>query len=472
MRKTKIVCTIGPASESREMIESLIAAGMNVARLNFSHGDYEEHLKRIKLIREVAAMKRKYVGIMLDTKGPEIRVGTFKDGSAYFTKGSTVKIVKDDVLGDQEKFTITCPPLFTDAKIGDYLLIDDGKMRLTIIERQGTDLICRVENNGIIRSRKGVNVPSINLSIPFLSKKDIEDLEFGAKNGVDIIAASFVRKAEDILELREVLARYGEYDAEIVAKIENQESFENIDSILEVTDGIMVARGDLGVDISLQLVPIYQKKLIARANEAGRPVITATHMLESMMFNPRPTRAEASDVANAILDGSDAIMLSGETAAGEYPIEAVTTMATIAEATEQIISHRDLLNKAISSSMGTKNDAIGIAVSESTLTLKNVSAVFAFTETGGTAKRICKFRPAAPIVAITNSVKTASKLSYYWGVTPVFAKGVDDVTKYDEIANYAAKQLGIKSGSTVIITSGWKMQHGLTNTMRIVEVDY
>jgi pyruvate kinase len=472
MRKTKIVCTIGPASESREMIASLIDAGMNVARLNFSHGDYEEHAKRIKLIREVSARKRKYVGIMLDTKGPEIRLGNFKDGSAYFAKGSTVKITKEEVLGDQEKFHIVSPSLFVDAKVGDYLLIDDGKMRLTIIDKEDGDLICRVENNGILKSRKGVNVPSVKLSIPFLSKRDVQDLEFGVKNGVDIIAASFVRKAEDILELRKVLAELGQYDTEIVAKIENQEAFENIDSILEVTDGIMVARGDLGVDISLQLVPIYQKKLIARANEIGRPVITATHMLESMMYNPRPTRAEASDVANAILDGSDAIMLSGETAAGEYPIEAVTTMATIAEATEHIVSHRDLLNKAIASSMGTKNDAIGIAVSETALTLKNVSAVFAFTETGGTAKRICKFRPAAPIVAITNSVKTARKLSYYWGVTSIIAKDVDDVTKYDEIANYAAKQLGIKAGSTVIITSGWKMQHGLTNTMRIVEVEY
>ena len=235
---------------------------MNVARLNFSHGDYEEHAKRIKLIREVSARKRKYVGIMLDTKGPEIRLGNFKDGSAYFAKGSTVKITKEEVLGDQEKFHIVSPSLFVDAKVGDYLLIDDGKMRLTIIDKEDGDLICRVENNGILKSRKGVNVPSVKLSIPFLSKRDVQDLEFGVKNGVDIIAASFVRKAEDILELRKVLAELGQYDTEIVAKIENQEAFENIDSILEVTDGIMVARGDLGVDISLQLVPIYQRNLL------------------------------------------------------------------------------------------------------------------------------------------------------------------------------------------------------------------
>jgi pyruvate kinase len=472
MRKTKIVCTIGPSSESKEMLGKLIDAGMNVARLNFSHGDHKEHLNRINNIREVSREKGKFIGIMLDTKGPEIRVGNMENGCVAFEKGDIVKIVKEEVMGNHERFQITCKELFDDVKAGNYLLIDDGKIRLTIIEVKPGELTCRVENHGNIKSKKGVNVPNVILSMPFLSKQDIDDLEFGMENGIDMIAASFVRRASDVLDLRKVLANFGWYNVEIIAKIESEEGFRNIDSILEVSDGVMVARGDLGVDVSLQLVPIYQKKLIARANELGKPVITATHMLESMMNNPRPTRAEASDVANAVLDGSDAIMLSGETAAGEYPIEAVTTMATIAEATEEIISHRELLNKAISSSQGTKNDAIGIAVSEACLTLKNVAAVFAFTETGGTAKRICKFRPAAPIIALTNSIETCRRLSYYWGVTPIIVKSVNDMTKADDMANYAAQQMGIKPESTVIITSGWKMAHGQTNTMRIVEITY
>ncbi|MBN2695967.1 MAG: pyruvate kinase, partial [Bacilli bacterium] len=325
-RKTKIVCTIGPAVDSPEMIEKLIDAGMNVARLNFSHGNHDEHLRRIEIIRATAKKLNRYIGIMADTKGPEIRTGMFKDNQAYFQKGDTVEIYKEEVLGDQTKFHISTPEIFSDIDIGDHILVDDGKMRLTVKKVDPDKLLCFVNNSGVIKSRKGVNIPNVKLSMPFISEKDKEDILFAAKNKVDMIALSFVRRQEDVLEVKKILASANAGSMEIIAKIENQEGVDKLGEILEVSDGIMVARGDLGVEVSTALVPIYQKKIIQKANECGKPVITATHMLESMMMSPRPTRAEASDVANAILDGSDAIMLSGETAAGEYPVESVLTM--------------------------------------------------------------------------------------------------------------------------------------------------
>lgn len=338
-RKTKIVCTIGPVTDSEEMIEKLILAGMNVARLNFSHGTEEEHLHRIKMIREVSERLGRHIGIMVDTKGPEIRTGLFKDQQASFKKGEMVEVVKENVLGDHQRFSISAPEIFNDIHVGDYLLIDDGKIRLDVAEAGSEAISCRIANSGVIKSRKGVNIPNVHLSMPFLSEKDKSDLRFAAQHNVDMLALSFVRRKADVLAIRELMANEGVDKIEIIAKIENQEGVDNLDQILEVADGIMVARGDLGVEVSTQLVPIYQKKIIQRANEFGKPVITATHMLESMISSPRPTRAEASDVANAILDGSDAIMLSGETAAGEYPIESVLTMCTIAKAIEDIIPY-------------------------------------------------------------------------------------------------------------------------------------
>ncbi|MCK7486392.1 MAG: pyruvate kinase [Bacillus subtilis] len=306
--------------------------------------------------------------------------------------------------------------------------------------------------------------------MPFISDKDKDDLLFGAENGVDMIAASFVRRAEDVLAIREILRGAGKENIEIIAKIENQEGVDNLEAILAVADGVMVARGDLGVEVSTALVPIYQKKIIAKANEVGKPVITATHMLESMMSNPRPTRAEASDVANAILDGSDAIMLSGESAASEYPIEAVLTMDTIAKAIEEIIPYDERLAKSIKTSQKTVNDAIGIAVAQSALTLPKAEVIVAFTETGGTAKRICKFRPSVPIIAITDSIHTARKLSYYWGVFPTLRDDVMGFENSDRLAIEVAKDFGFKPGQQIIISSGWGQKHGSTNTMRIIEI--
>lgn len=444
IRKTKIFCTVGPVSENPDMLAKMMAAGMNVCRLNFSHEDHTAHAGRIQLIREVAASRGTEIAILLDTKGPEIRTGIFENGSASFQKGDIVKIVKKEVLGTKECFHISCPELFDDVNPGHYLLIDDGKMRLTILECNNEEMTCRVENNGIIKTRKGVNVPNVRLSMPFLSDKDVADIRFGCSQNIDYIAASFVRRGEDVAAIREILKEEGKETIQIIAKIENQEGYDNIDDILKLADGVMVARGDLGVEVSLQLVPIYQKNMIMKANAAGKPVITATHMLESMMHNPRPTRAEASDVANAVLDGSDAIMLSGESAVGEYPLEAISTMDIIATAIEeQIFPYEERLLKAIASAERTRKDAIGMSIAETTLNL-NIAAIVAFTESGSTARRISKFRPKAPILALATSVDTQRKLATNWGVYPVLDERPLTLESMDERANLAARAFGIQ----------------------------
>ena len=469
-RKTKIVCTIGPSIESEEMISKMIDAGMNVARLNYSHADQEEHGRRIDLIRKIAKDKKRFIGILADTKGPEIRTGKFENDIATFKKGDIVEVHKKPILGNRERFHVDCSELFDDIKPGHYLLIDDGKMKLTVLENTKDVLKCEINNSGSIKTRKGVNVPNVKLSMPFVSSKDREDIIFSANKGVDMIALSFVRRKEDVLEIRQILKEAGNPTIELIAKIENQEGYDNIESILEVSDGVMVARGDLGVEVSTSLVPLYQKRIIDKANEMGKPVITATHMLESMMYSPRPTRAEASDVANAILDGSDAIMLSGESAAGEYPIEAVLVMDTIAKAIEDHINYNDKLQRAIKLSSQTINDAIGIAVSQTALALPKAEVIIAFTETGGTARRMVKFKPSVPIIAVTDNISTCQKLTYYWGVFTALRPNVTDYAVYDKVAIDVAKDFGFEPGTTIIITSGWAQKHGTTNTIRIITI--
>lgn len=469
-RKTKIICTVGPAIDNDDMIGKMIDAGMNVARLNFSHADHEEHGRRVEMIRRIAKEKNRFVGILADTKGPEIRTGKFENDIATFKKGDKVEVHKEPILGNRERFHIDCNELYNDIEVGDYLLIDDGKMRLNVLKVTKDIIYCEVNNSGSIKTKKGVNVPNVKLSMPFVSKKDHEDIVFVANMGVDMIALSFVRRKEDVLEVREILKKVGKPTIELIAKIENQEGVDNLVSILEVSDGVMVARGDLGVEVSTALVPLYQKRIIKKANEMGKPVITATHMLESMMYSPRPTRAEASDVANAILDGSDAIMLSGESAAGEYPVEAVLVMDMIAKSMEDSIDYKEKLNHAIATSNQTVNDAIGIAVSQTALALPKAEVIIAFTETGGTARRICKFRPSVPIIAVTDSVETCQKLTYYWGTFSALRSNVTDYMVYDKVAIEVAKDFGFTSGTTIIITSGWAQKHGSTNTLRIIDI--
>jgi len=470
IRKTKIICTVGPSSESPEMLEKLAIAGMNIVRLNFSHGDHLTHGNRMDLIRKLSKEKGFNLAIMLDTKGPEIRCGEMENDCLNFVTGDIVKVVREVVIGNNERFHIDCAEMYNDVKPGNIILIDDGKMKLSILEVNPGVLTCRVENSGVIKTKKGVNVPNVTLSMPFISDKDDSDLRFGCKMDVDFIAASFVRRAHDVTAIKKILKEEGKPKIQVIAKIENQEGYDNLNSILEVADGVMVARGDLGVEVSTQLVPIYQKKIIKRANEVGKPVITATHMLESMTANPRPTRAEASDVANAVLDGSDAIMLSGETAAGEYPIEAVKTMDIIARATEEILPYRERLDAAIKTSRTTIQDAIGISVADSVLQLDIIKAIVAFTQGGSTARRISKFRPKVPILAVTFTTSVQRKLEAYWGVIPILSTIQNEMTNDDELASTIAKEKGCVAGDYIIITAGYPTGEGTANMMKIIEV--
>ena len=468
-RKTKIICTIGPVSESKEMMRKLVENGMNIIRLNFSHGDYEEHGNRIKNIREVKKETGKNIAILLDTKGPEVRLGDFENGSETYEAGDIVTLVREPMLGTHERFHVQCPEVFDDVEVNGTILVDDGKCRLTILEKKQGELVCRVENPHTLKSRKGCNLPGVRLSMPFISAKDDADIRFGCQNDVDYIAASFTRRKEDVLAIRKILREEGKPDIQIIPKIENQEGFDNLREILEVADGVMVARGDLGVDVSFELVPRYQKKIIKIANEMGKPVITATHMLESMQGNPRPTRAEASDVANAVLDGTDAIMLSGESAAGAYPIEAVQTMNKIALAMEQDIPYHDRLKSAFKSNRGTKNDAIAISVADTAMAL-NVAAVVAFTQSGTTVRRISKFRSKAPVIAVTFDEKTQRSLALNWGVTTVVSDTENNQNNECELARAIAKEHGVKPGELIILVAGYPSGTGATNAMKIIEV--
>ena len=471
MIKTKIVCTIGPASESKEMLGKLMDAGMNVARLNFSHGDYNEHGKRIKLIRNVSRKKNKNVAIMLDTKGPEIRTGLFENNGIVLSKGDKIRIVKEDVLGNKERFTLKCKEVFNDVKVGNMVLIDDGKMRLQVESIEEDGFSCVSITNGPIKNTKGVNIPDVKLTMPFLSEKDIADITFGVEEDIDLISLSFVRRKEDIDDVRNLVTKLGKPNITIMSKIENKEAINNLEDIIKASDAIMVARGDLAVETEPEMVPIFQKKIIKMCNLLGKPVVTATHMLDSMCNNPTPTRAEASDVANAILDGTDAVMLSGESAAGDYPVESVEMMKKIAFSTEPIIPYRERLEKAIKNRQRTITDAICISVVECTLNLDNVSAIIAFTETGGTAKRISKYRPNVPIIACTESDEVLKALAYHWGVIPMLVENIRNIGQYDNVALEIARRRNLPKNSKIIITSGMGGTIGGTNTIRVIEVE-
>lgn len=471
MIKTKIVCTIGPASESKEMLGKLMDAGMNVARLNFSHGDYDEHGKRIKLIRNVSRKKNKNVAIMLDTKGPEIRTGLFENNGIVLSKGDKIRIVKEDVLGNKERFTLKCKEVFNDVKVGNMVLIDDGKMRLQVESIEEDGFSCVSITNGPIKNTKGVNIPDVKLTMPFLSEKDIADITFGVEEDIDLISLSFVRRKEDIDDVRNLVTKLGKPNITIMSKIENKEAINNLEDIIKASDAIMVARGDLAVETEPEMVPIFQKKIIKMCNLLGKPVVTATHMLDSMCNNPTPTRAEASDVANAILDGTDAVMLSGESAAGDYPVESVEMMKKIAFSTEPIIPYRERLEKAIKNRQRTITDAICISVVECTLNLDNVSAIIAFTETGGTAKRISKYRPNVPIIACTESDEVLKALAYHWGVIPMLVENIRNIGQYDNVALEIARRRNLPKNSKIIITSGMGGTIGGTNTIRVIEVE-
>ena len=469
MRKTKIVCTIGPASESEEMLEKLMNAGMNVARLNFSHGSHEEHKARIDTIRKVAKRLNKTIGLLLDTKGPEIRTHNMKDGLIVLEKGKEVIVSMDEVEGTPEKFSVTYENLINDVNIGSYILLDDGLVELQVkeINKDKGEVKCDILNTGELKNKKGVNLPGVKVNLPGITDKDADDIRFGIKENVDFIAASFVRRPSDVLDIRQILE---EEKAEITIfpKIENQEGIDNIEEILEVSDGLMVARGDMGVEIPPESVPMVQKDLIRKCNKLGKPVITATQMLDSMQRNPRATRAEASDVANAIYDGTDAVMLSGETAAGQYPEEAVKTMRNIAVSAEAAQDYKKLLSDRTKLVETSLVNAIGVSVAHTALNL-NVKAIVAATESGSTARTISKYRPHSDIIAVTPSEKTARQCAIVWGVNPVVKEGRKTTDALLNTAVATAVETGrVSNGDLIIITAGVPTgEKGTTNMMKI-----
>ncbi|MHA6647761.1 pyruvate kinase [Aerococcus urinae] len=472
LKKTKVVCTIGPASEDPETLVELAKAGMDVARMNFSHGDHDEHLARIKAIRQVEREAGKRIAVMLDTKGPEIRTHNMKDHAPVFLeKGKTVKISMTEVEGTHDMISVTYPQLINDVHVDSHILIDDGlvDLRVTDIDFDKGIVTTVVENSGLIKDKKGVNIPGVSVSLPGITEKDEADIRFGLENGIDIIAASFVRKPEDVLEIREILEETGNETVQIIPKIETQEGVDNIDGILQVSDGLMVARGDLGVEIPTEMVPVVQKELIRKCNAAGKPVITATQMLDSMQRNPRPTRAEASDVANAILDGTDAIMLSGETAAGDYPLEAVKTMTRIAMTTERESELRGQAQQALKEYQNSDvSEAIAQSVAHTARNL-NIQTIVAATNSGHTARLISKYRPNAMILALTFSESRAHKLLLSRGVVPMVIEKPASTDEMTLLATQIAKEEDYaKDGDLILITAGVPVgETGTTNLMKI-----
>ncbi len=468
LRKTKIVCTLGPSTSDDAVLRQLMLSGMSVARLNFSHGTHETHLETIQRVRRLREELGMPIAIMLDTRGPEIRIKTFKTGKVTLQKGQTFTLCTQDVVGDQNRVSITYADLPKDVSEGSPILIDDGLVSLTVKSLTPTEIVCTVGNDGVISDRKGVNVPDAHLSMPFISEKDDADIRFGIQNGVDFIAASFTRSAMDILAIRQIFSEEGCTSINIISKIENMQGVDNIDEILRVSDGIMVARGDLGVEIPLEEVPVIQKMLIHKAYSSGKQVITATQMLDSMMKNPRPTRAEATDVANAIYDGTSAIMLSGETAAGLYPVEAVQTMARIAQCAEADINYVKRFKERETDANPDVTNAISHATCTSAHDL-GASAILTVTKGGQTARMISKYRPNCPIICCTTSPSVQRQLNLSWGVRPLLIEEAHDTDELFERAVQAGEDAGlIKDGELVVMTAGVPLGvSGTTNLMKV-----
>lgn len=467
-RKTKIVCTLGPSTDDRGILRRMIKNGMNVARFNFSHGSYEEHQKRLDMLKELRQELGIPVATMLDTKGPEIRLKDFANGKERLEAGQNFTLTTRDVVGTKEIVSITYKDLPQDIKSGQTILLDDGLIRLIAQEVTDTDIVCTVMNTGFISNHKGVNVPDVSLSIPYLSARDRDDILFGIQAGFDFIAASFTRNARDILEIRDLLASQGCKTLHIIAKIENQEGVENIDEILAVADGIMVARGDMGVEIDFTEIPIIQKELIEHCLAAGKPVITATQMLDSMMENPRPTRAEITDVANAIYDGTSAIMLSGETAAGKWPTQAVATMAAIAERIEQDPHYHLRFKRPLREERLSIAAAIAHGASTNASDIK-ANAIITVTKSGETARLLSKYRSEVPIIACVLDETIQRHLCLSWGITPImmpYAHSTDELI--DSAVNTALKAGLVEKGDVVVITAGVPI--GISGTTNMIKV--
>ena len=472
-KKTKIVCTIGPASDTYERCVELFNAGMNVMRINFSHGSYEEHLKKIEIAQRMYKENNMIVPIMLDTKGPEIRTHLFENGSAHFDTNQEVRITMKEVLGTNEKFSVTYSELFNDVEVGHHIKLDDGNLDMIVTKKDydNNEIICKTLNHHTVKDRRGVNCPETEIHMPYISEKDFNDITWGTKHDVTFIAASFVRTKEDVLAIRKILLDNDRPDMRIISKIENPQALANIDSIIEVSDGIMVARGDLGVEIPAEDVPVAQRNLIEKCRVAGKPVITATQMLDSMKTNPNPTRAEVSDVANAVLMTTDSVMLSAESASGEYPIESCSMQAKIANKIENYLPYSQLAQEAFETSNKNNNDAISNAIA-TTAILIGAKLIVCLTETDESISRLSKARPCCPIISVSNDMRLCKGDALKWGVYPIYIPYIPQLIEEMEVfALMKARQLGIPSGSPIILTGGSPTGSKNTNFMKIITVN-
>lgn len=478
MKKTKIICTMGPNTDDKNIMRELAKNGMDVARFNFSHGDHEEHLGRLEVLREVRKELDIPVAALLDTKGPEIRTGLLKDGKKVALKeGQTFTLTTRDVVGDDTITHINYSGLNEDVTAGNKILIDDGLIELDVVEVNGTDIVCKVVNGGELGEKKGVNVPNVKIKLPALTEKDKEDILFGIRQGFDFIAASFVRTADCIREIKEILEEHGS-NMRVIAKIENAEGIENLDAIIEASDGIMVARGDMGVEIPAEKVPYIQKTIIRKCNEACKVVITATQMLDSMIRNPRPTRAEVTDVANAVYDGTDAVMLSGETAMGKYPIEALKMMATIVEDTESHLDYNSYREGKVAAVM---HHVISNAVCHASVSTAHdlkAKVIAAPSISGYTAKMLSKWRPGCHIIGMSPSASSVRQMMIYWGVKPIWSRRADSTDELVESSIEELKERGlVETGDVVVVTAGMvtyasrNQPATQTNSMRVVSIE-
>ena len=467
MRKTKIICTLGPSTDKEGVLETLIQEGMDVARFNFSHGSHREQKERLIKLQEIRERLGRPVAALLDTKGPEIRIRTFKEGKVELVEGQEFTLTSEDIEGTNEKVSVTYEDLYKDLKPGDSVLIDDGLIGLEVVSIEGKEIHCVVKNGGMVSDRKGVNLPGVDVNMPFISPKDKEDILFGIREGFDFIAASFTRTAEDVAEIRKILYENGGADIGIIAKIENQQGVNNIDRIIEAADGIMIARGDMGVEIPLEDVPVIQKEIIAKVYNAGKQVITATQMLDSMIKNPRPTRAETTDVANAIYQGTSAIMLSGETAAGKYPVEALKTMVRIAVRTESDIPYNELFSVRKKEEKKDMPTAISHATCMTAIDM-DAKAIITVTKSGHTARMVSRFRPGCPIVGCTSDMRTCRKLNLSWGISPILIKEEYSMEILFLHATEAAEREGfVQEGDVAILTAGVPVgRPGKTNLIK------
>ncbi|MDR2295243.1 MAG: pyruvate kinase [Clostridiales Family XIII bacterium] len=470
-KRTKLICTIGPACTDREILRNMMLAGMNAARLNFSHGSYPDHKEKIDLIKELRAELELPIAVILDTKGPEIRTGTFADGQVELAEGQKFTIVTEEIIGNAECCGTSYPALASIVKPGDRILIDDGLIGLTVDESDGARVLCTVHNGGVVKDRKSINLPGVHLDLPALSDKDKDDIEFGIEQDVDFIAASFIRTAADVQEIRKFLAVLGGQRIKIISKIENREGADNIDEIIAASDGVMVARGDLGVEIPPEEVPLIQKEVIKRCNSNGKFVITATQMMDSMIRNPRPTRAEVADVANAVLDGTDVIMLSGETASGKYPLEAVKMMVDVAVAAEGAIGHSRLYRDRRTGGNRDVTGVIGFCTVNSADSL-NAQAIVTPTSSGNTALMISKHRPKSKIIAFSLNDQVVRQLSLVWGVTAYRMERLDDQQEFfRDVIRHCMRLSLVDEGDVIVITAGIPLGiSGGTNMLRIHEI--